>query len=99
MASKIEPSARQGKLVTHLDEQAWMCRQHHLNTLVKFKGVVTRRTGVFPQLHMAKFTCVRCQHILGPFSQNNENEIKVGACPACQSKGPFEVCLDTNKPV
>ena len=76
-----------------------MCRQHHLNSLVKFKGVVTRRTGVFPQLQMVKFNCLRCHNILGPFFQNNENEIKIGACAACQSMGPFEVCLDTDKPV
>lgn len=68
-----------------------VCRHHHLNSLVKFKGVVTRRTGVFPQLQMVKYNCVRCQMILGPFFQNNENEIKVGACPSCQSTGPFDV--------
>lgn len=68
------------------------CRQHHLNSLIKFKGVVTRRTGVFPQLQMVKFNCTRCSFVVGPFFQNTENEIKIGACPSCQSQGPFEVC-------
>lgn len=76
----------------YLHELQQICRQHHLNSLVKFKGVVTRRTGVFPQLQMVKFNCNRCGHILGPFFQNNESEIKIGACGACQSLGPFEVC-------
>lgn len=46
---------------------------------------------------MVKFNCSRCGHILGPFFQNNENEIKIGACVSCQSMGPFEVCLPHSK--
>ena len=68
-----------------------MCRKHHLNTLVRFRGVVTRRTGTFPQLQMVRFNCSKCAYILGPFFQNTENEINVGSCPNCQSTGPFEV--------
>ena len=67
------------------------CRQFHLNRLVRFQGVVTRRTGVFPQLQMVKYDCVKCGYILGPFFKNNEKEVKPGSCPQCQSQGPWNV--------
>jgi DNA replicative helicase MCM subunit Mcm2 (Cdc46/Mcm family) len=31
-----------------------LCRQYHLNALVRLTGVVTRRTGVFPQLQRVR---------------------------------------------
>ncbi|KAF3235827.1 MCM DNA helicase complex subunit [Orbilia oligospora] len=34
-------------------------RQSHLNALVRVSGVVTRRTGVFPQLKVVKFDCTK----------------------------------------
>lgn len=40
-------------------------RQMHLNALVRVSGVVTRRTGVFPQLQIIKFSCGKCSTILG----------------------------------
>lgn len=66
-------------------------RNHHLNCLVKVSGVVTRRTGVFPQLKLVKYDCVKCGYTMGPFAQNSEHEVKPMACPQCQSKGPFQV--------
>lgn len=66
-------------------------RQYHLNALVRLTGVVTRRTGVFPQLQQVKYDCTKCGYTLGPFFQNSEAEIQVGSCPQCQSKGPFQV--------
>lgn len=66
-------------------------RFNHLNTLIRVSGVVTRRSGVFPQLQLVKYDCVKCGDVIGPFYQDFNNEIKLGACPACQSKGPFSV--------
>ncbi|KAJ1654484.1 MCM DNA helicase complex subunit [Dispira simplex] len=66
-------------------------RQSQLNCLVRIYGVVSRRTGVFPQLKYVKYDCVKCGIVLGPFYQDTQNEIKVGACYNCQSKGPFLV--------
>ncbi|KAG4303902.1 hypothetical protein PORY_002691 [Pneumocystis oryctolagi] len=66
-------------------------RQVHLNCLVKVSGVVTRRTGVFPQLKYVKFNCQKCGIILGPFSQDSNMEIKIGFCHNCQSRGPFSL--------
>ena len=71
-----------------------MSRTVHLDTLIKISGVVTRRSGVFPQLQQVKYDCVKCGTILGPFFQNTQTEIKVGSCPECQSKGPFTVNVE-----
>ena len=67
-------------------------RQLHLGKLVATAGVVTRRTGVFPQLQKIKFDCGRCGYVLGPFFQSSgEGEVKPNTCPQCQAKGPFSV--------
>lgn len=59
--------------------------------MVRVSGVVTRRTGVFPQLKVVMFDCVKCGHVLGPFTQNSDTEIKPQHCPNCAGKGPFNV--------
>ena len=64
-------------------------RQSHLNCLVRVSGVVTRRSGVFPQLKYVKFDCTKCGITLGPFSQESNVEVKISYCQNCQSKGPF----------
>ncbi|KAM0987900.1 hypothetical protein ACFX13_012146 [Malus domestica] len=69
-------------------------RQVHLNTMIRIGGVVTRRSGVFPQLQQVKYDCNKCGAILGPFFQNSYSEVKVGSCPECQSKGPFSVNIE-----
>lgn len=68
-------------------------RHGHLNTLVRVTGVVTRRSGVFPQLTLVKYDCRACGAILGPFVQdiNDTKEIRVKVCSECQGKGPFAV--------
>ncbi|KAI3989440.1 hypothetical protein MKX01_032542 [Papaver californicum] len=69
-------------------------RQIHLNTMIRIGGVVTRRSGVFPQLQQVKYDCNKCGSVLGPFFQNLYSEVKVGSCPECQSKGPFTVNIE-----
>ncbi|KAI9734631.1 MAG: MCM DNA helicase complex subunit [Cirrosporium novae-zelandiae] len=64
-------------------------RQTHLNCLVRVSGVVTRRTGVFPQLKYIKFKCNKCGVTLGPFQQDSNVEVKISFCQNCQSRGPF----------
>jgi DNA replication licensing factor MCM2 len=66
-------------------------RQTNLNTLVRVAGVVTRRTGVFPQLKYVKFDCQKCNTVLGPFFQDTSKELKISYCSACESRGPFVV--------
>ncbi|KAF2747020.1 MCM-domain-containing protein [Sporormia fimetaria CBS 119925] len=66
-------------------------RQSHLNCLVRVSGVVTRRSGVFPQLKYVKFDCTKCGVTLGPFHQDSNVEVKISFCQNCQSRGPFTV--------
>lgn len=66
-------------------------RQSHLNCLVRVSGVVTRRSGVFPQLKYVKFDCTKCGVTLGPFHQDSNIEVKISFCQNCQSRGPFTV--------
>ena len=53
----------------------------HSRSRVQVNGVVTRRTGVMPQLKLVKYDCAKCHALLGPFTQEyNDQEIKVGRC-------------------
>eukprot|EP01094_Clydonella_sp_ATCC50884_P023634 TRINITY_DN5721_c0_g1_i1.p1 TRINITY_DN5721_c0_g1~~TRINITY_DN5721_c0_g1_i1.p1 ORF type:complete len:775 (-),score=266.71 TRINITY_DN5721_c0_g1_i1:777-2786(-) len=69
-------------------------RQAHLDGFIKVTGVVTRRTGVFPQLKSVVYTCDRCLVQMGPYQQGQGSEVKPAACFQCQSKGPFSVNPD-----
>lgn len=65
-------------------------RQMHLNALIKVSGVVTKRTGIFPQLKLAFYGCNKCNAKLGPYTVQNGEERQNGLiCVECQSKGPF----------
>ncbi|KAK9319563.1 MCM2/3/5 family-domain-containing protein [Lipomyces orientalis] len=66
-------------------------REAHLNNLVCVTGVVTRRTGVFPQLKYVKFNCTKCNVVLGPFFQESDTEVKVSFCHNCQAKSGFTI--------
>ncbi|ONH65793.1 DNA replication licensing factor MCM2 [Cyberlindnera fabianii] len=66
-------------------------RESDLNSLVRVSGVVTRRTGVFPQLKYVKFDCQKCGMVLGPFFQEANQEFKINFCPNCKGRGPFRL--------
>ncbi|KAG0680006.1 MCM DNA helicase complex subunit [Pichia californica] len=66
-------------------------RQTHLNNLIKIRGVVTRRTGIFPQLKYIKFDCPQCKTVLGPFLQDSNQEIKIKYCSNCEYKGKMSI--------
>ena len=52
-------------------------RQIHLDALVRVSGVVTRRSGIFPQLKYVKFDCGNCGETLGPFFQDATSEVRI----------------------
>jgi len=74
-----------------LVEELRSLRQLHLNQLIRTSGVVSSSSGVLPQLFMVKYDCTKCGYILGPFFQDQSDEVKPGTCPECQSTGPFEI--------
>ncbi|XP_006120288.2 DNA replication licensing factor MCM2 [Pelodiscus sinensis] len=82
--------------ISHLPlvEELRSLRQLHLNQLIRTSGVVTSCTGVLPQLSMVKYNCSKCSFILGPFFQSQNQEVKPGSCPECQSTGPFEINME-----
>lgn len=43
---------------------------------------------------MVKYNCNKCSFVLGPFCQSQNQEVKPGSCPECQSAGPFEVNME-----
>jgi len=75
-------------------EELRSLRQLHLNQLIRTCGVVTSSTGILPQLNMVKYDCVKCKFVLGPFYQGQNEEMKPGSCPQCQSRGPFEINME-----
>ncbi|XP_076003566.1 DNA replication licensing factor MCM2 [Genypterus blacodes] len=77
-----------------LVEEIRSLRQLHLNQLIRTSGVVTSCTGVLPQLGMVKYNCNKCNFVLGPFFQSQNQEVKPGSCPECQSQGPFEINME-----
>merc|ERR1719295_911944 len=77
-----------------LVEELRSLRQLHLNQLIRTGGVVTASTGVLPQLSIIKYNCNKCNYVLGPFVQNQNQETKPGTCPECQSQGPFSVNME-----
>ena len=68
-------------------------RQVHLNALIKIRGVVTKRTTVFPELQKMFFRCNGCQDLKGPLYHHSIEDQKqfLGSCIICQSRGPFHL--------
>lgn len=66
-------------------------RQGHLNCLIRVSGVVTRRSGVYPQMISVAFDCGNCGLVIGPFRNDGNVEIKPTTCTSCQSTGPFKI--------
>jgi len=62
--------------------------------LIKIKGVVTKRTGIYPQLKKIYFTCQKCGERKGPIFKHANEDLNLGGCFRCQSRGPFN--LDQN---
>lgn len=64
-------------------------RNENLGCLIKVKGIITRRSGIFPRTFMAMFLCVKCRKTFGPFLVENEHEFKPAHCAYCETRGPF----------
>ena len=58
-------------------------RQVHLGVLVRVQGVVTRRTGVMPQLSIVRFNCNVCGTLSEPMQQTGSTEARMVSCPVC----------------
>ena len=61
-------------------------RQGDLNSLIRVSGVVTRRTGVFPQMKAIAYDCGQCGALVGPIRITGV-EMRPDACVSCGAKG------------
>jgi DNA replication licensing factor MCM2 len=62
----------------------------HLDNLIRVRGVVTKRSTVYPQMKKAMFICKKCGDKKGPFFLNRD-KFEIGSCLICQSNGPYEI--------
>ena len=62
-------------------------RASNLGVFVRMIGVVTRRTGVFPQMVYTAFRCSYCNHVMEGVKQTGEKEVSPEMCMSCQRKG------------
>ncbi len=74
-----------------LEDKLRDLRQVNLHGLVKVRGVVTKRTSVFPRLRVASYICMRCGATKGPFMINGEEEPEMGACNVCQQINRYKL--------
>ncbi|KAI5170889.1 DNA replication licensing factor MCM2 [Pancytospora epiphaga] len=80
-----------------LSESLRDLRNVHLNRLVRVSGIITRRTGVFSEYSLIKYTCTKCKVTFGPFvnstsgNSTSRNVVAPSTCFECQGKGPFIV--------
>lgn len=65
-------------------------RSVNLGKLIRTQGVVTRRTGVFPQMTYVAFRCSFCKSIMDGVKQLSNKEVKPQVCIYCQRKGGLE---------
>jgi DNA replication licensing factor MCM2 len=67
-------------------------RTSSLDSLITIRGVITKRTNVFPFLKKMVFFCTKCGEKKGPIFYNNSEEIlNLGSCLICQANGPYKL--------
>ncbi|KAM0679066.1 MCM DNA helicase complex subunit [Binucleata daphniae] len=64
-------------------------RNIHIGTLVKVRGVVTRRSVPMSQPSLVTYRCGKCSSTFGPLVFNADVS---RICINCQSKGPHTIC-------
>ena len=63
-----------------------------MGCLVKIAGVVTRRSGVYPQMKICRYNCTHCGYVMGPYTVSTEETKMQGVlCHSCQAKGPYQL--------
>ena len=55
-------------------------RSTNLGKMIRTQGVVTRRTGVFPQMVYLAFKCRYCNQITDGIKQTGDREVKPEMC-------------------
>ena len=71
-------------------------RQSQLNKFISVSGVVTTRTGVYPQMVKGYYNCMQCSELIGPRDTRNNKPVNINNCPNCEGLGPFKVCIQAD---
>lgn len=68
-------------------------RQKDIDNLIRVQGVITRRTGVSPQMKAIAYDCGSCGTTLGPYKTDSGSleALRPGSCINCQARGPFRL--------
>lgn len=76
-----------------LEEKIKDLRVFHLSTLIKVKGVITRRYPVYNSLKKLFIICSKCGDKTGPIyiTNSDQNDLKLPRCVYCQGSGPYKV--------
>lgn len=74
-----------------LEEKIRDLRTFHINTLIKVKGVITKRYPVYQKLKKLYYICLKCGDRKGPIFQNDKINLNMGQCAACHSNGPYKI--------
>lgn len=78
-----------------LEEKIRDLRTNHINTLIKVKGVITKRYPVYSTLSEVYYVC-RCGDRKGPFYVKESHvDIRSITCHNCQHRGPYTVDSET----
>ena len=74
-----------------LEEKIRDLRTFHINTLIKVKGVITKRYPVYQKLKKLYYICMKCGDRKGPIFQNDKSDLNFGQCASCHSNGPYKI--------
>lgn len=73
-----------------LEEKIRDLRTPHLNTLIKVRGVISKRYPVYSQMKEVTLLC-RCGEIRGPIFESDFSKPNLSNCPSCGFKGPYKI--------
>mgnify|MGYP003440991718 CR=1 FL=1 len=73
-----------------LDEKIRDLRTNHLNTLLKVRGVISKRYPVYSQMKEVTLIC-RCGEIRGPIFESDFSKPNLSNCPSCGFRGPYKI--------
>jgi DNA replication licensing factor MCM2 len=74
-----------------LEEKIRELRTYHIGTMIRVRGVITKKYPTYQKLKKLFYICIKCSDKKGPIYQNDEEDMQLGHCAGCQSKGPYKI--------
>jgi DNA replicative helicase MCM subunit Mcm2 (Cdc46/Mcm family) len=73
------------------EEKIRELRTYHIGTMIRVRGVITKKYPTYQKLKKLFYICIKCSDKKGPIYQNDEEDMQLGHCAGCQSKGPYKI--------